>query len=163
PAVQFSTAGVVAGGTPAAGYALISGGLVTGIVITDPGTYTSGTVVTVTLTGGGGAIAPFATTSLTTANLAAGLTSSGTGTLTLTAANTFTGNINSSTAGGTVAFGNTVTQTVANLITGPGNIAQTGVGNTTLGAINTYTGSTTLTAGTLTVADLENGTVNSTI
>ena len=54
PAVQFSTAGVVAGGTPASGYALISGGAVTGIVITDPGTYATGTVPTITLTGGGG-------------------------------------------------------------------------------------------------------------
>ncbi|NCX99491.1 MAG: hypothetical protein EBX35_13170, partial [Planctomycetia bacterium] len=39
PAVVFSNAGVVAGGSPAAGYALMSGGAVTGIVITSPGTY----------------------------------------------------------------------------------------------------------------------------
>ncbi len=53
PAVTFSTDGVVAGGTPATGYALISGGAVTGIVITNPGTYQAGTVPTITLTGAG--------------------------------------------------------------------------------------------------------------
>src|SRR5262249_24567516 len=51
PLVQFSSVGVVAGGTPAAGYALISGGSVVGIVITSPGTYTPGTTPTITLFG----------------------------------------------------------------------------------------------------------------
>src|SRR5205807_792094 len=40
PFVQLSSAGVVTGGTPTTGYALVSGGSVVGIVLTSPGTYT---------------------------------------------------------------------------------------------------------------------------
>jgi len=94
PFVQFTVAsgGVVAGGTPASGYALISGGQVSGIVITDPGTYSAGSTVTITLTGGGGTIAPITTSALNTSNTAGGLTKIGAGTLILSAANTYTGN-----------------------------------------------------------------------
>jgi fibronectin-binding autotransporter adhesin len=85
PAVVFSTAGVVPGGTPASGYALISGGTVTGIVITNPGTYTPGTVPTITLTGGGASSAATVTsTALNTANTSGGLTKIGANTLALT-------------------------------------------------------------------------------
>ncbi len=93
PAVQFSTAGVTAGGTPASGYALVSGGSVTGIVITNPGTYVSGTIPTVTLSGGGASITPATVTSgaLTTPNTPGGLTKTGAGTLTLSGANTYSG------------------------------------------------------------------------
>ena len=90
PAVIFSTAGVVAGGTPAAGYALISGGQVVGIVITSPGTYAPGTVPAITLTGGGGTGASVTAAALNTANVGAGLTKIGNGTLTLSGTNTFT-------------------------------------------------------------------------
>jgi autotransporter-associated beta strand protein len=83
PVLQFSTAGVVPGGTPAAGYALVSGGVVTGIVITNPGTYTAGTVPTVSLSGGGGTGASVTLNALNTSNLVAGVTKNGTGTLTL--------------------------------------------------------------------------------
>ncbi len=103
PAVQFSAP--AAGGVPAAGYALISGGQVTGVVITDPGTYATGETPTVTFTGGGGAIAPFTTSSLTTANLDAGLTVTGGGTLLLSAANTF-GGTSSVIGGSTLKLGN---------------------------------------------------------
>ena len=91
PAVQFSTSGVTAGGTPATGYAVISGGAVTEIVITNPGTYTVGTVPTVTLLGGGGTGASVTAGALATPNAAGGLTKSGTGTLTLTGTNTYAG------------------------------------------------------------------------
>jgi autotransporter-associated beta strand protein len=89
PAVTFSTAGLMPGGTPAAGYAVISGGQVTGIVITSPGTYVAGTVPTVTLTGGGGTGAVVTVGTLNTANTAGRLIKSGFGTLTLTGVNTF--------------------------------------------------------------------------
>ncbi|WP_176159412.1 beta strand repeat-containing protein [Prosthecobacter debontii] len=91
PAVVFSTAGVVAGGTPAAGYALISNGAVTGIVITNPGTYTAGTVPTITLSGGGGTGASVTSLPLNTANVSGGLTKTGDGVLTLTGVQTYSG------------------------------------------------------------------------
>ena len=147
PAVQFSTDGVVAGGTPAAGYALISGGQVTGIVITAPGTYTAGSTPTITLTGGGGSIAAFTTSALNTANVSGGLIKNGPGTLTLSGVNTYTGAtvIND----GTLALGNTVAQTFSSTISGAGGLAQTGSGTTRLTGTNYYLGGTTLTAGVL--------------
>ncbi|MFZ9399952.1 MAG: beta strand repeat-containing protein, partial [Opitutales bacterium] len=89
PAVTFSTAGLMPGGSPAAGYAVIDNGQVTGIVITSPGTYQPGTVPTVTLTGGGGTGASVVVSALNTANTAGRLIKAGQGTLTFTGVNTF--------------------------------------------------------------------------
>ena len=86
PMVQF-TGGT---GTPAAGYAVISGGAVTGIVITSPGDYTVDPTG-VTLTGGGGTGASVALSALTPNDTDAGLTKINSGVLTLTAANTYAG------------------------------------------------------------------------
>jgi len=90
PAVVFSTAGLMPGGTPASGYAVIANGQVTGIVITSPGTYQPGTVPTVTLTGGGGQGAVVTVGALTTANTAGRIVKSGLGTLSFSGVNTFT-------------------------------------------------------------------------
>ena len=92
PSVVFS-APAAPTGVPASGYAVIDTGTgkVNGIVITNPGTYAASETPTITLTGGGGSIAPFATAALATANTSGGLTKSGLGTLTLTGANTYSG------------------------------------------------------------------------
>ena len=92
PSVVFS-APAAPTGVPASGYAVIDSGTgkVNGIVITNPGTYAASETPTITLTGGGGSIAPFATAALATANTSGGLTKSGLGTLTLTGANTYSG------------------------------------------------------------------------
>jgi fibronectin-binding autotransporter adhesin len=92
PAVVFSPP-AAPGGVPASGYAVIDvgSGKVNGIVITNPGTYAATETPTVTLSGGGGSIAPFTTSALTTANTSGGLTKTGAGTLTLSGASTYTG------------------------------------------------------------------------
>ncbi len=89
PMVRFAAPS--GGGVPATGYALLSGDKVSGIVITNPGTYTENETPTITLTGGGGSIAPFNTSPLTTNNTSGGLTKLGANTLTLSGANTFSG------------------------------------------------------------------------
>jgi autotransporter-associated beta strand protein len=92
PAVVFSPP-TAPGGVPASGYAVIDvgTGTVNGIVITNPGTYAASETPTITLTGGGGSIAPFPTLALATPNTSGGLTKTGAGVLTLSGASTYTG------------------------------------------------------------------------
>ena len=139
PMVKFSTTGVVAGGTPAAGYAVLTGGVVTGIVITDPGTYTSGTVPTITLIGGGAGTAANVTvpgsaaSGLITANAnTGGLTKLGSGTLTLTGANTFGGAVD-------IQGGMILTNNLA------AGLATSGIGNSSNAATNLLLNSSTAT------------------
>ncbi|NCX99104.1 MAG: hypothetical protein EBX35_11175, partial [Planctomycetia bacterium] len=128
PMVRFA-APAAAGGVPASGYALISGGQVTGIVVTNPGTYAAGETPQITLTGGGGSIAAFNTSALATANTSAGLTKTGAGTLALgSATSTFSGPVVVN-AGTVQASG---TGTLANI----GSPSAFGVGNNASDATN---------------------------
>ncbi|NLF99608.1 MAG: hypothetical protein GX565_05600, partial [Lentisphaerae bacterium] len=72
---------------------------------------------------------------------------SGIGTALLVASNAFSGTI--AINAGTLAFGGSVTQTVSNVISGPGTLAKTGSGRITLNAANTFTGPTYINEGTV--------------
>ncbi len=161
PEVVFSAAGVVTGGTPAAGYALISGGAVTGIVITDPGTYTAGTTPIITLTGGGGSGASVTSAALATANVSGGLTKIGAGVLTLSAANTYTGGTNVNA--GTLALGINDALASAGNITVNGGILDLVTFTNTAATVTLQSGSLAGSTGVLTSTanfDLRSGTVN---
>lgn len=101
PALTFTGGTLTTSGTPASGYAVVSGGAVTGIVITSPGTYT--VAPTVTLTGGGGAGASVTLGPLTANASDSGLTKTGSGTLTLSGANSYLGS--TTINAGTLALG----------------------------------------------------------
>jgi fibronectin-binding autotransporter adhesin len=165
PAVVFSAP--AAGGVPASGYALISGGQVVGILITSPGTYAQNETPTITLTGGGGSISAFATGALATQNTAGGLTKSGIGNLTLSGANTFGGVVdikagnlivttitNGGAASGTLG---TSSNAASNLLLDGGVLSYTGTvagttdRNFTLAASNSGLDASGTTAGTFTL------------
>jgi autotransporter-associated beta strand protein len=128
PIVQFSTVGVVAGGTPASGYAIVSGGQVTGIVITNPGTYAPGSTPTVTLVGGGGSGALVTVSALNTTNAIGGVTVTGGGQLTLAGANSYAG-VSTVTGAGTVLASTTALGNI-------GSAGGFGLGDATSNATN---------------------------
>lgn len=103
PMVTFTGGTLAPNGTPASGYALISGGAVTEIVITSPGTYTVDP--SVTLTGGGGTGASVTLSALTANPTDSGLTKINDGILTLSGANTYVGA--TLISGGTLALSGT--------------------------------------------------------
>jgi autotransporter-associated beta strand protein len=129
PAVQFS-APASSTGVPASGYALMSGGSVTGIVITNPGVYAAGETPTITLTGGGAATAATVTSgALATANTSGGLTKLGTGTLVLNSPN--------SSFSGPVTISAGILQTNgANTLANIGSNSGLGTGDPTSNATN---------------------------
>jgi autotransporter-associated beta strand protein len=145
PRVVFS-GGTLTGGlasNQATGYATFdpTTGAVTGIVITNPGSYTSTTGLTVALSGGNGRGTTLGTLTLNSGNTSGGMTFAGTGTTTLTGANTYNGTtVNAGTV--TVGTGGTLGATTGALAV---NNANTGAGtNVVLNlatAVDTTTGS----------------------
>jgi len=129
----------------ATGYATIDPitGAVTGIVITNPGSYTSTTGLTVQLVGGGTGTAGATLGALTIngGNSSGGLTFQGAGTTTLTGASTYTGG--TGITAGTVAYG------ASNALADTGAIKVNG-GTLSLGAFSDTVGAVTLTSGAIT-------------
>ena len=143
PVVQFTGGTLATGGSPAAGYAVVSGGQVSDIVITAPGSYTS--APTVTLTGGGGSDASVTVGTLV-ANASGGLTKVGTGDLTLSGANTYAGTtavsagtLKLSTAGTSVSDVVVATGAAAGPLVAVDNGQHISTGDLTLGN-NSYLG-----------------------
>jgi autotransporter-associated beta strand protein len=158
PAVQFTGGTLAAGGSPASGYALISGGAVTGIVITSPGQYT--VAPTVTLTGGGGTGASVAVGTLVV-NSSGGLTKVGAGTLTLSAVNSYTGGTTINV--GTLALGITDALADTGNVTIAGGTLNVATFNDTVATVSLQSGAITGTTGVLTSTanyDLQSGTAS---
>ena len=172
PEVTFTGGTAIA---PATGYATINPttGAVTGIVITNPGIYTTAPTG-ITLTGGGGSGAS-ASVSTTLGNTGGTLTFSGGGTTTLTGVSTYnsptaiaasstltiggagqlgsgnySGNI---TNAGTFIYNSTAAQGISGNISGAGGLTQQ-AGTLLLSGTNSYGGTTTISGGTL---QLSNG------
>ena len=111
----------------------------------------------------------------------AGVVKAGAGTTVFTGANTYTGTTiisagtlqvgNGGTTGalgsgavvnnGTLAFSRSNTFTVANAVSGTGDVVKTGTGTTVLTGNNTYSGTTTISAGTLQVGNGATGSLGS--
>ena len=158
PEVIFTGGTLVAGGSPAAGYALISNGAVTGIVITSPGAYSS--APTVTLNGGGGTGASVSVGTLV-ANASGGLTKEGAGVLTLSAANTYTGG--TTINAGSLALGANNTLADGGNVTISGGTLNVATFNDTVATVSLRSGSITGSTGVLTSTsnfDLRNGLVS---
>lgn len=153
PMVQFTGGTLTAGGTPAAGYALISDGQVTGIVITSPGTYS--VAPSVTLTGGGGTGASISVGTLI-ANAAGGIIKNGAGSLTLSGISSYAGdttlNAGTLSAGvATFAFGGsggTPGKLIINGGTLDASLTATITNPITFGADLTFAGTAALTQNT---------------
>ena len=171
PAVYFSKP-ASASGVPASGYAIISGGSVVGIVITDPGVYAVNETPTVTLIGGfsagsGGTAATVTSNALNagngSTNVSGGLTKTGLGTLTLSAANTYTGGTTVNQGSLNLGASNTLASTGNVTASGTGTLDMVTFNNTAAtvnlqgsGVIQGTTGVLTSTAGFA----LQSGTVN---
>lgn len=146
PRVVF-VGGVTANGllaNTATGYATIDPitGAVTGIVITNPGSYTSTDGLTVQLVGGGTGTTGATLGALTTngGNTSGGMAFQGGGTTTLTGANTYTGG--TTITEGTLAYG------ASNVLADTGAINVNG-GTLSLGTNSDTVGAVTLTSGTI--------------
>ncbi len=160
PEVIFTGGTLVPGGTPAAGYALISGGAVTGIVITSPGSYS--VAPTVTLTGGGGTGASVTVGTLV-ANTSGNLVKIGEGTLTLSGNNTYTGG--TVISGGTLALGGasgTILEDGGAVTINSGATFDVNTRSETVGLVTLVDGSITGTTGVLTGSsyDVRKGSVS---
>jgi autotransporter-associated beta strand protein len=129
----------------ATGYATIDPitGAVTGIVITNPGSYTSTTGLTVQLVGGGTGTTGATLGALTTngGNTSGGLTFQGAGTTTLAGASTYTGG--TTITAGTLAYG------ASNALADTGAINVNG-GTFNLATFSDTVGAVTLTSGSIT-------------
>jgi autotransporter-associated beta strand protein len=122
PLVKF-TGGT---GTGATGYAVISGGVVTNVVVTSPGTgYNSGDLLTATFVGGGAAtVATDISGIAVAANTSGGMTFQGSGTTSLTGVNTYTGT--TAVNGGILAFNGNAIADTGKLVINGGKVAPTG-------------------------------------
>ncbi|MEO7100354.1 MAG: autotransporter-associated beta strand repeat-containing protein [Luteolibacter sp.] len=122
PFVKFSGGS----GTGATGNAVIAGGVVTSITITNPGVgYLTGETLTATFVGGGAATAATAVTGIPVAiNTSGAMTFQGSGTTTLSGTNTYTGT--TTVAAGIVEVNGTALADTGKLVITSGKVAPTG-------------------------------------